>query len=451
MESRRFVVIGAGEVGSYLARLLSQAGHGVVVVEPDPDRADAVGENLDVSVVVGNGAHLPVLQRAAVDRAEAVFAVSSSDEANLVASLLAKRLGARRTVVRVRVADDVTQHRETYEREFGADLLLSTELLTTIRILDHIRGHDTVAVEYLAGGAIQLRKVHLEEGSLLTRKPLRHVELPAGSLVVALERNGEVIVPSGSDQAAAGDDALVLALSEVIDRVERMLTAKPRQPASVVLAGGGRTGATVARALLGMNLDVTLIERQRRRAEELAANFPTLRVLCGDATDVGLLRSERVGRADTLVALTGRDEQNLMACLVGHEVGVPQVVALVERAETLHLWRRVGLVDVVAPRVLAYERIRAYIESGYEASILSRHRGAAVIERRLEAASPAAGVALAEMGAPRGLIVGAVVRGDQAFVPRGRDRLEVGDTVFLFAREEELDTVNLLFPGRDRT
>jgi trk system potassium uptake protein TrkA len=324
-------------------------------------------------------------------------------------------------------------------------------LLTTIRILDLIRGHDTVAVEYLAGGQIQLRKVHLEEGSLLTRKPLRHVELPAGSLVVALERGGEVIVPSGSDQAAAGDDALVLALSDVIDRVERMLTAKPRQPASVVLAGGGRTGATVARALIGMNLDVTLIERQRRRAEELAASFPTLRVLCGDATDVGLLRSERVGHADTLVALTGRDEQNLMACLVAHEVGVPQVVALVERAETLHLWRRVGLVDVVAPRALAYERIRAYIESGYEASILSRHKGAAVLERRLEAASPAAGVALAEMGAPRGLIVGAVVRGDQAFVPRGRDRLEAGDTVFLFAREEELDTVNLLFPGRDRT
>lgn len=451
MDSKRFVVIGAGEVGTYLARLLSQAGHGVVVVEPDQERAEAVAEELDVSVVVGNGAHLPVLQRAAVERAEAVLAVSSSDEANLVASLLAKRLGAQRTVVRVRVADDIIEHRDVYEQTFDADLLLSTELLTTIRILDHIRGHDTVAVEYLAGGAIQLRKISLEQGSLLTLQPLKAITLPPGSLIVALERGGEVLVPGGSDQAAAGDIALVLALSTVIDRVERLLTTKPRQPGSVVLAGGGHTAATVARALLGMQLDVTIIERQRRRAEELAASFPAARVLCGDATDVGLLRSERLGHAGTLVALTGRDERNLMACLVAHELGVAQVVALVERAETLHLWERVGLVDVVSPRVLAYERIRAYIESGYEASILSRKKGAAVVERRLEAASPAAGVTLAEMGAPRGIIVGAVVRDGRAFVPRGRDRLEEGDVVFVFAREEELDTVQLLFPGRDRT
>ena len=122
------------------------------------------------------------------------------------------------------------------------------------------------------------------------------------------------------------------------------------------------------------------------------------------------------------------------------------------RAETTELWGRLGLREIFSPRQLAYQRVREYIDSGYSANIVSLKRGAAqVLERRLAAASPAAGVTLAEMKPPRGLIVGAVVRDDKVFVPRGKDRLQVGDLVILFVQEDELDTVRLLFPGRDRT
>jgi trk system potassium uptake protein TrkA len=178
--------------------------------------------------------------------------------------------------------------------------------------------------------------------------------------------------------------------------------------------------------------------------------FPKFQVLQGDATDLAFLKSERVGRARTFIALAGQDERNLMSSLVAQELGVPRVVALVERTETVRLWKRLGLMDVVSPRALAYERIQDYIESGYSPTIVSLQEGALVLERRLAPASPAAGVTLAEMNPPRGLIVGTVVRGDKVFVPRGKDRLEVGDLVILFVRQEELDTVRLLFPGRER-
>jgi trk system potassium uptake protein TrkA len=173
-------------------------------------------------------------------------------------------------------------------------------------------------------------------------------------------------------------------------------------------------------------------------------------VLHGDATDLALLKAERVRDAAFFVAVTGHDESNLMASLVAQELGVPQVVALVDRAETSHLWRRLGLMQVFSPRALAYERIHEYIEGGYSANIVSLRRGAAqVLERRLHPASPAAGVTLAEFSPPRGLIVGAVVRGGKVFVPRGPDRLEAGDLVILFVHAEELATVQLLFPGGD--
>lgn len=455
MRAKHYVVMGVGEVGLHLARTLSQSGHAVVVIDTDATKRARIEEELDVGVVAGNGAHVPVLQQAKVASCELFVAVSSSDEANLAAAVLARHLGAQRTVVRVGEAEDITTHRRVYEAVFGADLMLSTQLLATNHILNHILGHATVAVEYLAQGRVQLRKIHLEEGSLLTRSPLREVSLPPGSLVAAYFRGDELIVPSGDDRAQPGDDALILGATEVIGTVERMVSSRERSRKPVVIAGGGRTGLTVARALAGQAPDgrverIKLIERDARRARELASCLPSIEILHGDATDVSLLRAEGIQNAQAFAALTGEDERNLMACLLAQEMGVPKVIALVQKSETSYLWRKLGLIQVVSPRVIASRRIQDYVERGYSANIVSLKKGKAqVLERQLAEASPAAGVTLAEFNPPRGVIVGTVVRGDRVFVPRGKDRLEPGDTVILFVQEDEMATVNLLFPGRE--
>lgn len=451
MDEQRFVVMGAGQVGFHLARSLSQEGHDVTVIETAADRRARIEEQLDALVVAGNGVHVPVLEAARVDGCDLFIAVSSSSEANLAAARLARHLGARRTVVRVAAAGEVIANRRVYEEVFGADMILSTQLLTTTRILNLIRGHTTTAVESYAEGKVELRKVEVEPGSLLTRRPLRELDLPAGSLVVAFFRGDELIIPGGDDRAEEGDEALILASSEAIDRVERLVTPRPAVVGTIVVAGGGSTGRTVAAALHGGDTRVRIIERDRARAEEVAAAFPRFQVLHGDATDLALLKSEGIDQAGSFIAVTGNDDSNLMASLLARDLGIPLVAPLVERAETFELWRRLGLTRVFSPRVLAYEHIAEYIASGYSANIVSlSHGDAVVVERRLFEASPAAGVRLAEMNPPRGLIVGTVVRGRRVFVPRGGDRLEAGDVVILFVRKEELGTVQLLFPGRDR-
>ena len=447
---RRFAVMGAGEVGFHLARELSHEGHSVVVIEADPSKRERVEESMDVGVVIGNGAHVPVLEAARVEHCDLFLAVSSSDEANLAASALAKRLGARRSVVRVGIAEDVVQHRRVYESVFAVDLLLSTQLLSTTRILNHILGHNTSAIEYLARGKVQLRKIQLAPGSLLTRKPLREVDMPPGSLVVAFFRETELIIPSGDDTAHEGDDALILCKTEQIDQVEQMLSPQSRDRGTTVIAGGGATGLTVARSLLPHVDRVTLIERDRRRAEVLAERLPEAEVIHGNANDPQLLKSERLGRARSFVALTGDDERNLMACLLAQELGIGRVIALVQRTETSALWKQLGTLRVVSPRRIAAERIQAYIDSDFSAHIVSLRGGEAkVLERVLAPASPAAGCTLAQIRPPRGIIIGAVARGERVFVPRGPDRLEVGDTVILFVQQEHLPTVQLLFPGRE--
>ncbi len=450
MKSKKYVVMGAGEVGFHLARSLSRKGHDVTVIEINPATIERIEDELEVRVVRGNGSRPPTLEQAKVGECDLFMAVSSSEEANLTAALIAKLMGAGRTIVRATEAQEVIQDRRLYEDLFGVDLLLSTELLTTTEILNEIRGHNTVAVEYLAGGKIQLRKFRVDGESPLIRCPLRELELPGDSLIVGLFRQDDaMIIPSGDDMAEPGDQVLLLGTTEVIGKAERLLSDSEHELGTVVIAGGGSTARTVAKALEPFHVEVKLIERDRTTAKRLSEAFPRYQVIHGDPSELALLKAERIDRATTFAALSVHDETNLMACLMAQELKVPRVLALVQRAETSQLWTRLQLQKVFSPRQLAYQRISDYIDSDYSSNIVSLQRGAMVVERRLAEASPAAGVTLAEMKPPRGLIVGAVARGDRVFVPRGKDRLEVGDLVILFVREEEIPTVRLLFPGRE--
>lgn len=453
-DERRFTVMGAGEVGYHLARTLSHQGHSVTLIDSDPEKRDRIEEELDVEFVVGNGAHIPILERARVAGSELFIAASSSEEANLTASIIAKDLGARRTAVRLATAEDLTTFRGAYERLFSADLLLSPQILATHYILNIVLGHNTYSVDYLAKGRIQLRKIEVQAESPLTQKPLRQVKLPTGSRIVGYfgsERgpdNGQ-LTPANAEQAAvAGRHALVLCRTDAIRDVERLFASRLTQLGTVVIAGGGGTGVTIGEALLHQVRHVKLIERQLKQAQRIADAHPGLEVIHGDATDAATLKSERVGEADALIAATGHDESNLMTGLIGEELGVKKLVALVERSETSRLWRRLGTVQAVSPRFLAADFIRDYIKNGYRANHLSLEDGALeVIQRTLFAQSPVVGASLADLNPPRGLLVGAIARGDKIFVPAGKDLLLAGDHVVLFVHQSEAATARLLFPG----
>lgn len=420
----------------------------MTLIDSDPAKRSLVEEQLDVGFVLGNGAHIPTLEAAEVDQCELFVAASSSDQANLAASLLAKRLGTHRTVVRVSSSEELTRYGRAYEDAFQADLILSTQVLTTTQILNHVLGYNTLEVEYLAAGEIQVRRTHVEAGSLLQQKPLAEVDLPRGSLVLAFITGDQLRIPSGRDRAQAGDEALVLAKTDAIDEVERRVSGHARGLGQVVIAGGGSTAEAVAAGLARQAKRIKILEIERDRAEELAARFPSYEIVHGDATDMATLASEGVGNARAFIALTGHDESNLMACLLAQELGVVQLTALVQKSETSSLWRKVGLVDVVSPRTVAAERIRQYIDSDFEPHIISFQTGhAQFMQRRVAEQSPAAGSRLDAIEIPQGLIVAAVLRGNRVIVPRGDQVLEVGDEVVLFVLQSEAGLATLVFPG----
>ena len=162
------------------------------------------------------------------------------------------------------------------------------------------------------------------------------------------------------------------------------------------------------------------------------------------------LASEGVGSARTFIALTGHDETNLMACLLAQELGARDMTALVQKSETSTLWRKVALLDVVSPRTIAADRIRHYIDGDYAPRIVSFENGAAeFVQRKVYPLSAAAGGQLANIEIPQGLLVAAIIRDGRARIPRGQDRIEIGDDVILFVKHSEVGIAQLLFPGPD--
>ncbi len=448
MEAKRFVVMGAGAVGGHLARVLSSDGHTVTIIDSDEEKRALVEEQLDAAFVKGNGSQVPTLEAAEVDRCDLFVAASSSDEANLAASLLAKRLGAPRTVVRIDASKDVAHYGRTYERVFQVDLLLSTELLATTRILNLVLGYNTLEVEYLARGRLQIRKTLIGSGSILGERRLADVDLPADCLVLAFLSGNGLTVPTGESRAHPGDDVLVLSKTEAIDDVEKRISGDSQSLGLVVIAGGGSISREVAAGLGHRVKRLKIIEANRRRAEELAAEFPHCEIVHGDATDRSILAAEGVADARIFIALTGHDETNLMACLQAKDVGAKKISALVTRSERSSLWRKAGLLDVVSPRSIAAERIRDYIDSNYQPRIVSLENDSAhFVQRRIYPNTPVAGRRIADIEIPSGLIVAAVLRDDEPIIPHGDERLEVDDEVIVFAHASEVAAVQLLFPG----
>jgi trk system potassium uptake protein TrkA len=449
--ARRFTVMGAGELGFHLARTLHQEGHDVVMIDIDADRRSRVEDQLDLSFVVGNATQIPVLEKAGVAGSELFIAASNSEEANLTASVLAKDLGAQRTAVRLETTDELTTYRSRYERLFRADLLLSPQVLATVQILNIVLGHNTDEIDFLAQGRIQLRLIQIESGCDAARVPLRRLPMPPGSLIVGYLSEGEELsTPKADHRPQAGGKALVLCTSDVERKVEQLFSSRFVTPQQVVIGGAGRKGVGVARAMLGRVPSVKLIERDRAKAERVAAQHPDLEVIHGDATDFNLLRAERLDRPDAFIAAMAHDETNLLACLIAQEAGAREVIAVVRRTETSRLWKESGRLHVVSPRFLAAERITDYIRSGYKANLISLEGGALrVVQRKIHEASPVVGVSLEELAPPDGLLVGAIVRGKRVFIPRASDRFEAGDQAILFVHRAELPTVQLFFPGQE--
>jgi trk system potassium uptake protein TrkA len=431
------VILGAGEVGFHLTRVLAQEGHDVTVMDVHPAALERIEDALDVRTVAGDGLATELLDQIDIDRAALFLAVTDADEVNLLASAAAKQFGAQKTVARVgnRISGPA-QH--IYRSLLGIDLLLSSEMLAATEITKRIRMPGAVDVESFAHGKVQLRQLRITERSKLAGRPIRDVSLPPKTLIASLAKDDKILIPGGDDELEVGDEAIVIGETGALDGIEKLFGRQVKQAERIVIVGGGEIGFLTAQGLEAHGLNVRLIERDPRRSEWLAEQLTHTVVLHGDGTDLGLLKEARLDATDFFVAASGDDETNLMSGLLAKDQGARQAISVVDRPDYTSLYERLGIDHTISPRLMIADHILRFIRLGNVMAVAGMYGDRAeVLEAKTGPDSGIVGKPLSKVKLPRGVLVGAVVRGgEEVIVPRGDDTILPGDTVVLFCLTE---------------
>jgi len=430
----RIVVIGVGEVGSYLATTLSKEGHRVLVVDQSADALELATEHADLQTLCGHGAALPTLRDAGVHRSDLVLAVTGSDEVNLLATLTSKQLGATEVIARV-------ANRAFYEEEggvahnlLGVDLIINPQVLAAMELHRVIRSFGALETENLADNRVEVVDLPVREKTRFLGKQLREIAMPPGILIAAIMREGRLLLPNGGDHVELNDHIWLVGSIDSIPRMEDMFgMTRDERAHRVMVVGGGEIGLEVARRLERDDVQTVIIEQDLDRCRELASVLKETLVLHGDGTNRGLLVEEEVSNCDAFLALSRVDETNIMACLLARGLDVRRSIALIHRGDYVAAAKDVGLDVAVSPRRCTANYILAHVRSEQVSRVVQVENGLGeILEIQVPGRARVLGRNLMYVDLPRGALIACVVREREVFVPGGTDEILPGDVVVIF-------------------
>lgn len=444
---KNILIVGMGEVGSHLAKVLSQEGHAVTVIDPDRKKLSRVADLYDVQTVLGDGSRPGVLDAADVHGADLVLAVSNDDSVNMLTCLFGKRMGAKTTVLRLKDTAPVKGNSTIYRKNLLFDLMLSLEDLAAEEIVKTIRQNQAVGVENFADGKIQMRRLRLPEDSNMIGVPVKDLKIPTGVLLPALVREHNVIVPGGDTQIEFHDIIYALGEPKAIAAFEKLTGAKPTYLRDVILSGSSGIVEKICRSLKRLHVKTRIIVEDREEAERLSQVLEGAVVLHGNSTDVGLLEEENVGDADAFLGLSEVDEKNLMSCQLAKSLKVKRTVALVQKPDYARIYEQLGVDCAISPRLICADRIHSFVRSESVSTIATIEDGQAeILEFQVKAGSKMVGKTLAKAGFPRGCVVGAIAREDgETLVPSGDSQIEALDHLVIFTLRSVAQKVMGLF------
>ena len=452
----RAIVVGAGDVGYDVARLLSLQRHDVTVVDTDPDKVDAVRDTLDVLAVLGSGTSAHTLQEAGILDADLLVAVTDVDEVNLVASMLAERVGKspRDTVTIARVrSDEFTGPKSALPlRDFGIDHITHPEQSTANEVISLLRRAAATDVIEFCDGRVQLVGLRVEPEAAVVGKTL--VEIAQQSTlpfrIMGISRGVRTIVPSGQATIQANDQVFVLVETGRVSEVARVLGKEAGRLRHVMILGGTNVGERVAAGLVGRSrkeggMEVKIVEADRARAEYLAEHVEGALVIHGNPADIDLLAREGLAETDAVVALTADEESNLVSCLMAKHLRVRKTVALLSKSAYIPISQSIGLDAAVSQKLAVSREVLRFLRGAHVRSVATVHGlDAEILELVADPGAPITRAPLAQQRLPKGVLLGAVV-GSRVEIATGQTHIQPGERAVVFATPERVGDVEPLF------
>jgi len=443
------IIAGDGEVGFYLAKSLSQLDYNITVVDPHSELLARLEKETDLLTIAGDSTSPKVLEEARVGKCDLLLSVLHDEPVNLMTAILAKRLGAKKTVARITNAELLSpRHRETF-RELGVDEMVCPERIAAKEITNLLR--HTVATEFFdfSGGLLTMYVVRLGEQSPVVGKSVRESAQVYSTLqvrIVAILRHGDTVIPHSDTVFEAGDMAYIVSKANQMDGVKRIAGGVDFEIKKVMIAGGGRIGRFAAQTLENEKR-ITLVEQSRKRCKDLAEALSNTLILNGDATDIELLKEEGLAGNDAFIAVTDSSETNVLTCLHARKLGIRKTIALVENTGFINISQDIGIDTIINKKLITASYIARFIVKGDAVSSkwLSG-TNAELIEFVVGRHATATKVTIGELRLPEGrATVGGIIRGRETLLPTRDTQLREKDKVVVFALPSAMEKVSKLF------
>ncbi len=444
----RIVIAGAEEVGTHLARMLSQADHEIIVIDPNPERLANIEATMDVLTYESPITSINTLRETLSRSSDLFIAITRQEESNINAAIVARRLGARKVIARIDSMEYLERSNKEFFRELGVDHLIYPELIAAKEVISLLRETGTTEFMDFAGGLLSLYVQKLDKSAPVLNRTLEEVTSSLGSIryrAVAIKRNEETIIPRGREEFLEGDLVFVISTREGIADLMKFSGKRNIRAKSIMILGGSRVGRHIA-LKLQHECQVKLIDRDMERCRELAETLEDTLVINGDGRDGDLLTGEGLQHMDAFVAVTGNSETNILSCLLAKKTGVMKTIAEVENMEYINLAENSGIDTIINKKIATASRIFRHTMNPNVTQVkMMTGTEAEVIEYNVPDNSRITGAPLKMIDFPRDAIVGGGIRNYKPFIATGDTLIEANDRVVVFALSSAFDKLNRFF------
>ena len=431
----KVIVVGGGKVGTALCRSLVEEKHDVTLIEEKEEVLGRVSRRLGIMGIVGNGANYKILEQADVQHCDIFVAISDQDEVNMISAVLAKKMGAKETIVRVRNPE----YSNAYFKDnnfLGFSMVVNPELLAARYIANSVDFPGALSVEHFVNGRIMLMEFKISENSRLCDLSLEQFRRKFGNILVcAIKRAGQVIIPDGDDILLKGDKIYVTG-----DRIEMILFhnfVKNKVIKNMMIIGAGRITYYLLNLLRNTKIKLKVIEITEKRSQYFSQEFPEIPIVLGDGTAKNILVEEGVENYDAVATLTGVDEENIISSMFLDTLGIEKNITKVNRTSLLEIIDTDDFSSIITPKSIAVDSMMHFIRgrvNGQESSTLDavHHIANGKIETlqfEIREKNKIAGKQLADVQLKKGVLVAAIIRKGKPLFPTGQDTYEVGDKI----------------------
>jgi len=435
-------------VGSHLAKMLSKEQHDIILIDTDKEKLEFISDNLDLMAIYGSASSIEILKEASIKSSDLFIAVSQSEEVNITASILAKNLGAKKTITRIDNKEYLLPSNVELFRNLGIDLLLCPEKLASMEIVNLLKQTGPTEMFEFSGGKLYLFVIRLEENAPLLNVKLSDTKALNSNFdyrAVAITRNNRTIIPRGEDILSANDLVHVITNKKGIPELLTYSGKEQVEISNVMILGGSRIGRKTAKDLQD-HLNIKMIESQKDTCIQLADFLEKSLVIHGDGSDIDLLKEERIEKMDAFVAVTGNSETNILACLLAKRFGVKRTIAEVENVDYIDLSENIGIDTIVNKKMITASYIYRFTLHAEVSSVKClTGTDAEVFEFVAHRNSKITKGALKDISFPKNAIIGGIVRGEQSFIAKGDTIIMENDKVVVFSLPDAIHKVEKYF------